>query len=61
MVITNCWIWCLCQDQFGNLIGRNYPSEIIISNYFEMFENYIYKQERFVAPEQNYSKNIFLI
>jgi len=42
-------IWCECQDQFGNLVGVPFPEQITISDYFEMFPKYIYKQERFAC------------
>lgn len=40
-------IWCLCQDQNGKQIGKNFPDNITVSSYFEMFVDYIYRQERF--------------
>lgn len=36
----------LCRDQFCNLVGNKYPKDILISNYFTIFEKYIYQQEK---------------
>lgn len=41
-------IWCRCQDQFGNPVGSLFPEDLMVSNYFTLFEKYIYgSQERF--------------
>lgn len=40
-------ISCLCKDQNGKIIGKKFPFEIAVSNYFDMYVKYIYRQERF--------------
>lgn len=40
-------ISCLCQDQNGSVIGKYFSSEAFVSNYFDMYVEYLYRQERF--------------
>lgn len=41
-------IWARCKDQFGNIIGTTFPQDLMIANYHNIFEKYIYgDQERF--------------
>lgn len=34
-------IWCLCEDEFGNLVGNEYPSNEYVSNYFKLYSTHI--------------------
>lgn len=53
-------IWCLCQNQHGSLVGKPFPEDFRISNYFEMFEKSIYRQERFACTRTDVlRKNLF--
>lgn len=41
-------IWARCEDQNGNPIGSRFPADLMVSNYFTLFEKHIYgAQERF--------------
>ncbi len=40
-------IWCRCRDQHGKPVGNEFPKPVIVSNYFTLFMDYIYTQERF--------------
>lgn len=50
-------IWCTCRDQNGNLVGTQLPEEITVSNYFDMFLSYIYRQERFGCTRTDILRN----
>jgi glycosyltransferase involved in cell wall biosynthesis len=36
-------VWALCEDQFGNLLGNQYPNYVSVGNYFTHFKKYITK------------------
>lgn len=40
-------IWCRCRDQHGNPVGNEFPQAEMVSNYFTLFMDHIYTQERF--------------
>jgi glycosyltransferase involved in cell wall biosynthesis len=50
-------IWCTCRDQNANLVGTPLPDTITVSNYFDMFLKYIYRQERFGCTRTDILRN----
>ncbi len=58
-------IWSLCEDEFGKLVGNEFPERISVSNYFDYYDNYIMggvkpliHKERFVCSRVDALKHI---
>lgn len=40
-------IWGICEDQDGKMIGDKFPEDTFIENYFNIFVDYLWKNEGF--------------
>lgn len=38
-------IWCLCEDEDGNILGNKYPEDEYLADYFELYSSHIMASE----------------